>query len=255
MKFEEAYYQEHNKLIKVTELSQLRKQDIVKFKQANQALFCPECHVAKIDFVNDNPPYLRSYPNTVHGLNCTLAQDIMSVKERKDFVNASDNDDVIQHQMEAIFLRLINQNSSAQRNEKSPVVLQKNENNNSKNNTTPQRRMPQKCITLPLSERDFNTPKYFYGFVNLKWYKIEDLYYDWLNVFSAETGEKICGLKITNNVYKHLPQGYKDEHTKAYIVFLGELIKESEEKIKCTPRKSSHIFMHYDVINDFDIQL
>lgn len=100
MKFEIAYCINKDKEFTIDEIAHIYRRDIVKFDyEYKNFLYCPECRRAKLQYNNAKNPYFSAYPKVKHEENCSLAQDVLSSKQSKKYIDDTANWFSVENQM------------------------------------------------------------------------------------------------------------------------------------------------------------
>lgn len=242
MKFEEAFYSKKKLNIPISVLTDIFENQPKLFEMNyRRFLFCPECHKAQLAYNNAQSPYLSAYPKAKHGNDCGLAQNVATNKETQKIVydyhyNPATRESIDRQINSTLRLLLAEENITTVSQKSFLQCLDYTEHkevnyNSQKNGTS---RLPRKRIDLPLTDSDYNTFKVFYGNMIICWRKTEKTNehfgYHKLLLYTPQKHEFKCSIKITENVYSHLPPVYKSiNNTLCKIVFIAQLKKSQTE--------------------------
>ena len=233
-KIEEALVQSLNRIVFVKKLTNLKFSNETAFEKIKDDLYCPECYQAQLTFVSRHSgPYLKTKNNSLHDENCSLQQNVMSDKERKEYMSAS-TIDVINDDVEKL-RKLLNEkqiSTNTQRN-----IHVDAEEKEEKGTHKQKKVMPRKRIDLPLSEDDYDVIKYFYGKVNIRFVPLDDYDFSLLKIMSLDDKETYLTIKITNNVYQYLDRKLLNNINNTDFFYLGSIYKKNDEN-RSTARKS-----------------
>lgn len=234
MKFEEAYHSQKDVNLPLYEITNIFVNEPNIFEtQYRHFLFCPECQQAKLSYRNADTPYLSAYPKAQHDLDCTLAQDTVNQAQALRIINDYNNNlevrQEIHRQMDSIMRILLAENNALPVRENMVQqhnnVNQRHENPNAQQNN--HNRLPRKRIDLMLKDTDYDVYKIFYGNVILRWKEAHSPYhYNKILLYTINTHEFKCQIKVTDKVYAYLSRELKDtNNTQCKIVFIGKLKK------------------------------
>lgn len=207
MKFDEAYCTYTHNILHLSELIDIRIKDKqIFYKYYASQLYCPECLVAPLLFINANPPHLRTKEKIKHGENCSMQQPVISTKKLESYCDKKENYDSIYRRLENAHRQIyLNRKINLSNN---PFVLEnkdtfKSESNTSLKHNKKSFKIPRRNIKN-VTEDDLNTYKIFYGQVHLKWYDKEDWTSGYLNLLNPKTNKTICSIKMTKNVFEYI---------------------------------------------------
>ena len=245
MKFETAYSTFDDREHSIEDIQNIVRNDPRTFAGQYKASFlCPECHSARLKYVNDAPPYFSSYPRTVHSDDCHLKQEEFSPKSAENFVINKDNTKILERQMQSLLHSLFKPKekitsigfSHSHNPSATPPVIHAPHSSGSK-------RMGMKRIDLPFHKEDYNCYKYFYGKAKVVWkYDTEKEKYRIL--LHPISSNKLLGhIVITPPVYQHLLAEYKEPTEYCCgIVFAAKLYVYQKHTFFTTSlRYSKHI--------------
>lgn len=234
MKFEEAYHSLQGVNLPLDKITKIFINEPCLYEeQYHHFLFCPECQQAQLSYKNADTPYLSSYPQAHHDIDCSLAQDTVNPVQAKRMIkDYNSNEELrqeIQRQMNSIMRILLAENNNLIVRENAVQfhnhIHHQNENPNAQQNN--HQWLPRKRIDLMLKDADYNVYKIFYGNMVLKWKKQDKSsgYYR-ISLYTVNTNEFKCQIKITDKVYHYLSEEIKNIDNKpCKIVFIGQLEK------------------------------
>lgn len=211
MKFEIAYCINKDKEFTIDEIAHIYRRDIVKFDyEYKNFLYCPECRRAKLQYNNAKNPYFSAYPKVKHEENCSLAQDILSSKQSRKYIDDAANWFSVENQMDHLILSL---GTNLQKlNNRQDIV--KPVHTNTQNFYTPKfsikqnTKLSQKRIDISWKPDDYDCYKLFYGTILLKWEKAQNNKYKIL-MYSLDQARLLCRLIVNQNVYPYIKEEYK----------------------------------------------
>ncbi len=214
-KFEDAYCLTTQSLMTIDEAAELYRSDFQSFHSVYKPyLLCPECRKVQLTYVNDTPPYFRTYPGSCHEENCLLQQETVSSKKVLEYINSPKNSEQIDRQMNRLIAMLSQKNTSAVFSKsKSPVP--RDETVSETNGIRPakgSKTLPVKRIDVRVGENDLDVFKLFYGIVALKWVKANSGRFG-IILSSVKSGTALCAVWITQSVYEYIPEEYKKPDT------------------------------------------
>lgn len=238
MKFEEAFNSKTGKLVTIQKIATIYKHDPKLYKSNfHDNLYCPECRQAKLIYVNDNSPYYRTSPNSVHKLDCSLAQDIMTQKQAKAYIEDPKNKDKIVRQLETILHSCLKGASSItgllHKYPKTPVKCTED---NCTQNIQISKYLSRKRIdnynSVHSNPDDFiDKLKIFYGIVYIKWLKIKKAENYYLFLRSQKTSKLLCRISVSSKVYKHITKSIGTPTDGLYyIAFLAEFSSQYNQR-------------------------
>lgn len=244
MKFEEAFNSKTGKLVTIQETVTIYKHDPKLYKLSfYDNLYCPECRHAKLIYVNDNSPYYRTSPNSAHKLDCSLAQDVMTQKQAKAYVEDPKNKDKIVRQLETILHSCLKEASSTTRSShKHPKTPAECTEDICTQNIKTSKCLPRKRIdnydSVHSTPDDFiDKLKIFYGTVYIKWLRakkvpeIENAENYHLFLRSQKTSKLLCRIRVSNKVYKHITESIgTPTNGLYYIAFLAEFSPQYNQR-------------------------
>ena len=241
VKFEEAFHSETGSLIAIQEIEKIYKLHPKVFaKKYNDNLYCPECRQARLTYVNRVSPYYRTFKQSIHSIDCTLAQDVMDKQVIKTFVENPNNNDQIAHQLDRVIRTCLKNNDFPKGClRKTQSISDENSNSVITNTTTRNsNRIPQKRIdnfNPKKSDRSefLDCYKLFYGIVNIKWESVKtesDIYYKLL-LYSQNAPLLICRIRVSQAVYQWIDPSYRSLQNKVcYVSFLAKFASSYDEK-------------------------
>ncbi|MCI9642482.1 MAG: hypothetical protein HFJ98_06815 [Eubacterium sp.] len=233
-KIEEAFVKSLNRIFFVKKISKFKFTNETEFEKIKDDLYCPECYQAQLTFVaRHSGPYLKTKNNSSHGEDCSLQQNVMSDKERKEYMSTC-TIDVINDDVEKL-RKFLNdkpistdapqniENDADEKEDVKPLNRKKN--------------MPRKRIDLPLSEDDYDVIKYFYGKVNTRFVHLDAYDLSLLKIMSLDNTETYLTIKITKNVYQYMDRKFLTDMDNTDFFYLGSIYKKKDEN-RSTARKS-----------------
>lgn len=248
MKFDEAYCNHTNNILHLSELIDIRTKDKqIFYKYYASQLYCPECLIAPLLFVNANPPHLRTKGKTKHGDNCSMQQPTISTKKLDAYCDKKENYDSISIKLENLFNQLYIERNIKHNN--NPCIITFRNNKNSINDSISKipiqnsYRIPRRNINY-LCSTDENTYKFFHGSVLLSWMK-KSIENNWsriyLYILSNKTKKIICTLVMTKKVFEYISHSIPvNSQPKPYtIVFLSKLERSEKNHLQCFISHSS----------------
>ena len=195
----------------IDEITHIYRQDIVTFHyEYKNFLYCPECRKAKLQYKNAKNPYFSAYPNVKHEQNCSLAQDELSPKQSKSYIDDPENWIRVENQMNRLILSLgMNQRKPDYKQDLVGSVPMKTVNfYTQKSFVTQSKRLRQKRIDISWTPDDYDCFKLFYGTIFLKWEEAQNDKYKIL-MYSLDRHKLLCKLIVNPTVYLHIKKEYK----------------------------------------------
>lgn len=211
MKFEITYCIDRDKEFTIDEIAHIYRQDIVKFNyEYRNFLYCSECRKARLRYNNAKNPYFSAYPKVKHEENCSLAQDILSPKQSKQYIDDTANWSSVENQMDHLMLSLgtnrkkLNNKQDAVK----PVHINTPNFYTSRSSIKQNTKLSQKRIDISWKPDDYDCYKLFYGTIFLRWEKTQNNKYKIL-MYSLDRDRLLCRLIVNQNVYPHIKEKYK----------------------------------------------
>lgn len=250
-KFEDAFCSKSGRIIDIAEASDLYASNPAEYKKISNNLYCPECKKAKLSFVNGSTKYFRTFKGSLHNENCSLSQELMSVKQTADFIANTENRAAILRQIASAMAVLFNDNSKRIIKKTNVTELDETQTiTGFSTNYKKRKRIARKRIDLPFSDEDFNAPKIFYGKVCALWEKTNTKYK--LLMYSLKTNKLVCKIFVTEKVYQYIPDKYKFEKSiECAISFLATFQKREEAYHITNLEHSDFLKINFIYITDF----
>lgn len=221
IKFSHAFYPPLKRSIDIETLNKEYKANPNQFyKTYNNNLFCPECHKARLGYVNASFPYLRSFPDSNHDFDCSLQQEQKSSFDTNKVYKSIHADDkmYIHNQLEVVLSHVGTEFSSHE--------LAHSDNQNLKHSlssitnvskTDKSQYLRRKKLDRIFGEKDLFVPLIGYGDFFATWeqnkqqWKLLLWHYD-------NKSNLICRIFISQNVYNYLPENIKFNGTKRLLI-------------------------------------
>lgn len=238
-KFEEAIYikETYSEMYSVEELTEIRKNDLQRFEEIKEYIFCPECNQPQLthNLCQNKQDYLSTRLGQFHIAGCSY-ECKKATKKILTLLETKPNLDNLYTRLQNCLLLLMR----GQKVTHNPCVICKETDDNLLREATTTKSacekryyIPRKRLTNYMDESCTNGFKIFYGSAEFKWRKIEGYYPHRLNIYHYSQKRLICSLGFSDNVYNHLPLKCKefDEnvHFKASVAFYVKLTQKTIE--------------------------
>lgn len=249
MKFEEAYWQKEDKMLRIDEITEIfhSKQSIFA-KEIKDYLFCPECKKPQLAYNNASNPYLRAFPKSQHADWCSLKQGEMNSVRAEQFINDEKNKDIIIRQMQSAMLALMNPTASPSKTSSKVSSVSKGISPFPVSHSSTSKRLPRKRIDIKFCPKDFNCVKIFYGTVYAKWETDVQTFNEtekWRKILMYDDNNQLlCKLKISPKVYNYIPEHYKGMNgVNCAVAFLAKFNDDGRKYRTTSLRSSAYLIM------------
>ncbi|WP_334090243.1 hypothetical protein [Helicobacter typhlonius] len=188
------------------------------YPQYKGNIFCPNCRITKLYFVNQGTPHLRTIPHSIHSESCLYAYEIASTQNSIEYLEKLTNIQM-KNKLASLMRRMFyNENSCNKVNnyldeEINPLLININSPNKEKNIKS----LREKSINASFGEEDDGELFVFYGKVKFNFFKQEKNEYAYLQVFVKD--KRKFSIKINPNA-ENLPQNNKEYFFVAIGIFL-----------------------------------
>ena len=231
MKYEEAYCDVDKRSYTPEQVVDIRNTDVERYAQKiERHLLCPGCHLVPLSFVNTNRPHFRGYPYADHDTDCLNGKKEMDPAEVKKLHETPLGEQQIKEQMARLVIQFLRNNETTLAPGEQEVMRKKKREIADIYRSTKwqsDKVVPQKRIDRPLDEDDYNTEKLFHGRIKLTWEDMKDSSRKKLLMWDLKSNRLICRLHISDKVYGHLPQQYKQmKNRNVFIVFMTALTRK-----------------------------
>ena len=228
MFFEEALLKKDSIRVKISveEVTYLRKNNLQKYAEIKDHLYCPECERPHLThkLCADRANYFATHIGEEHDDDCSFKCEKASTKQLEALEDDDNSLDRLQNRLKAALVSLFG-NKKPKRN---PLVIKEEVAENEPNynigfcSVIKNYAIPKKRITNGLSEADVDTLKIFYGQVNVRCKKFRNGYK--LYLFSCFNNQlpMICSIYLSQKVFNHIDVNDGD-YFKCYIAFFAKL--------------------------------
>ncbi len=244
-KFDEAAYSADNKItfekVSLEILNDLRKTDnqaYIKTYYGN--LYCPECFKPQIDLVISNKTgdyFLRGFHGQPHSDICHKGFDTVKSSAFNSYIESSESYELINYRLKKIIEKLF-KNISLKNNPFLIKVINNKCTNEELSEIELRERnkvyqVPNKSITAPFEDNDYNAFKLFYGNVDIILFERKNsltnkIFYS-LNIYNR-SGKYICNLTMKDSVASYMQKIYNiksEEKTENMYIAFAAILQEN----------------------------
>lgn len=249
-----AYRSDHDKwdILKIEHLiDEFSKNDNLFYKKYKQRLYCPECNQVLLSFVDstEKKQHLRAYPNSHHANTCSHFLDEVSSQQLETYMSDTQHTQDIQKRLKST-IRMLLRNEELDNNPlvvaiENGLLLNHDVPRNVVLNRNHYRSIPNKSLTAPFYDTDFQTHKIFYGLIDIVWKEEQNWgkKYYYIEIHRPNCIDVCFRLRISEHVYKHLPQPYKDNSKNVCISFYSKADPNDEFNALAYLRLSQHLLI------------
>ena len=248
MKFEDAFWITHDRTISFKELRNTYEQNPALFSTEYRGyLYCLECHMARLEYVNKQSPYLGTWKGDQHDASCSDRAPPASAKQFTEYYNSKDNKADIARRLKSTIAMLFHDKKFAM--EDDPFILHLPSSKKSAAGSSLVKRaygIRRKKITMPLDSEDYDCLKIFYGTVSLSWNPPTSNGHHDLVVKSFKDTTTLCSVWMSDAVYNHLPSWYHeiDETSIFNVAFFSQLNKVIKKGVL---HNNAHIYYSTEI--------
>ena len=198
-RYEEAYCAVLDRLVAEDELEHFPERYL-------DALYCPECRSAKLNGANGR---LVTAARASHRDDCLLARDTLTQRQIQVMLDRPEGRAQIGWQMDRLLAQC------------GLDIAPEGE--------MPMLRIPQKRLTLPFRDEDWDTLKLFYGVVDVVWLGFNQNTRYELTLYLPDSVKPLCQLKLVESVTEQLDPAVippDDGRRRCALVFLGKFLSQ-----------------------------